>query len=276
MREDKVSRCDHLLTPDLSLGYSFTDDTQLSLSYKMSTVRPPYSRLTGALNYVGRHEIEGGNPALRDERLHDVQLFGSWRGFMLQADYIRSLDTYAYVKQTYPAANLQLLMHPINIDLSALSVYLVWSGRKGCWTPEVTAGMYRQWLTLDSVRHNRPIFSYYFDNTFALPGGWTITANLSGRSRGDMHTNRFAATPLTMDASIGKTFLDRSLTVKLSATDIFNTSCNDWTMNTFGVFVDKRQSYDNRGISLNVIYNFHPRKSRYKGTSAADAELKRL
>lgn len=276
VRDDNVSRRDHLLTPDLSLGYSFNEDTQLSVSYKMSTVRPPYSRLTGALNYVGRHEIEGGNPALRDERLHDIQLFGSWRGFMFQADYIRSLDTYAYVKQLYRASDLQLLMHPVNIDLSALSLYLVWSGRAGCWTPEVTAGMYRQWLTVDATRHNRPIFSYYFDNTFALPGGWTVTANLSGRSRGDMHTNQFAATPLTMDASVGKTFLNKSLTVKLSATDIFNTACNDWTMNTFGVFVDKRQSYDNRGISLNLIYNFHPRKSRYKGTSAADAELNRL
>lgn len=276
VRDDNVSRRDHLLTPDLSLGYSFNEETQLSLSYRMSTVRPPYSRLTGALNYVGSHEIEGGNPALRDERLHDVQLFGSWRGFMLQADYIRSLDTYAYVKQLYPAAGLQLLMHPVNIDLSALSVYLVWSGRIGCWTPEVTAGMYRQWLTLDSMRHNRPIFSYYFDNTFALPGGWSITANFSGQSRGDMHTNRFGAAWLTMDASVGKTFMDRSLTVKLSATDIFNTANNDWTMNTFGVFVDKRQSYDRRGVSLNIIYNFHPRKSRYKGTSAADAELKRL
>lgn len=275
-RDDDVSRRDNLLTPDLSLGYSFNDNAQLSLSYKMATLRPPYSQLTGALSYVGMHEIEGGNPALRDEKMHDLQLFGMWNGFMLQADLLRSIDTYAYVKEIYPAENLQLLMHPVNINLSALSLYLVWNKPVRRWTPNVTVGMYRQWLRIADTRYNRPIFSYYFDNTFSLPKGWIITANMSGRSNGDMHTNRFGATWFTMDASVGKTFFNKSLTVKLLAADIFNTANNDWTMNTYGIFVDKHQSYDQRGISLNIVYNFQPRRSKYKGSTAAEAEMKRL
>ena len=276
IRDKDVSRLDHMLTPDVSLGYSFNEDSQISLSYKMATVKPPYSQITGSLNYVGLHQIEGGNPTLHDERMHDIQLFGMWKGLMLQMDYTRSFDTYAFVKQIYPADNLQLLMHPVNIDVSALSLYLVWSRPVRRWTPNVTAGMYRQWLQLDNHRYDKPLFSYYFDNTFSLPHGWLLTANISGSSQGDMHTNRFGASWFTMDASVGKTFLNKSLTVKLSATDIFNTANNDWTMDTYGVFVDKRQSYDRRGLSLNVIYNFQPRKSRYKGTSAAEDEMKRL
>lgn len=275
-RDGDVSRSDRLLTPDISLGYSFNDDAQLSLSYKTSSVRPPYSQLTGSLNYVGMHEIEGGNPALRDERMHDVQLFGSWNGFMLQADFMRSIDSYAFVKQLLPRDDLQLLLHPVNIDVSALSAYLVWSKPVGRWTPNATFGFYRQWLKLDGQRYDRPIFSYYFDNTFALPAGWTLTAGMSGSSRGDMHTNRFGSNLFTMDASVGKSFMGGALTVKLSATDIFNTANNDWTMNTAGVFVDKRQSYDRRGILLGVIYKLRPRKSAYRGDSAAEAELRRL
>ncbi len=275
-RDEDVSRRDHLLTPDLSIGYNFNDDAQISLSYRMTTVKPPYSQLTGALNYVGLHEIEGGNPSLLDEKMHDVRLFSTWNGFMLYTDYIRSINSYAYVKQLYPAENLQLIMHPVNIDVSALNVYMIWSKQVNWWTPDITVGMYRQWLTLDHTRYNRPIFSYYFDNTFSLPHGWIITANISGQTQGDMHTNRFGTTPFTMDASIGKTLINRSLTIKLSATDIFNTANNDWTMNTFGVHVDKRQSYDRRGLQLNIIYNFQPRKSAYKGNSAAEAEMKRL
>ena len=91
-----------------------------------------------------------------------------------------------------------------------------------------------------------------------------------------MHTNRFGTTYFTMDASVGKKLLNKSLTVKMNATDIFNTANNDWTMNTFGVYVNKRQSYDRRGVSLNIIYNFQPRRSPYKGESASEAELKRL
>lgn len=275
-RDDDVSRRDHLLTPDLSLGYSFNEESQISLSYKIATVKPPYSQLTGSLSYTGLHEIEGGNPGMRDEKMHDLQLFGMWKGFMLQADHTRALDTYAFVKQLYPADNLQLLMHQVNIDVSALNLYLVWSQPIRRWTPNVTLGMYRQWLNLCGTSYNKPIFSYYLDNTFSLPKGWTITASISGSSQGDIHTNRFGASWFTMDASVGKTFLNKSLTVKLSATDIFNTANNDWTMNTYGVFVDKRQSYDRRGIALNIIYNFQPRKSKYKGASAAEAEMKRL
>ncbi|MBD5242464.1 MAG: TonB-dependent receptor [Barnesiella sp.] len=275
-RDDDVSRRDHMLTPDLSLGYSFNDESQVSISYKMATVKPPYSQLTGSLNYTGQHEIEGGNPWLRDEKMYDVQLFGMWKGFMLQADYTRSLDTYAFVKQIYPADNLQLLMHPVNIDVSALSLYLVWRQPIRFWTPSVTAGLYRQWLTIDKNRYNKPIYSYYFDNTFSLPHGWTITANISGSSQGNIHTNRFDGSWFTMDATLGKSFLNKSLTLKLSTTDIFNTANSDWTMNTYGVYVDKRQSYDQRGVSLNIIYNFQPRKSKYKGSSASEAEMKRL
>lgn len=276
IRDKDVSRHNHLLTPDISLAYAFNDDSQLSLSYKMATVKPPYSQLTGSLNYVGMHQIEGGNPGLRDEKMHNIQLFGMWKGFILQADFARSLDTYAYVKELYPADNLQLIMHPVNIDVSALSLYLVWSQPVRRWTPNATVGVYRQWLDIAGTRYDKPIFSYYFDNTFALPHGWTITANISGRSQGDMHTNRFGTTWFTMDASIGKSFINKSLAVKLTATDIFNTANNDWSMNTYGIYVDKRQSYDHRGISLNITYNFQPRKSRYKGSSASEAEMNRL
>ena len=208
--------------------------------------------------------------------MHDFQIFGMWKGFIIQSDLTRALDTYAYVKQLYPANNLQLLMHPANIDVSALSIYLVWSQPVGRWMPNITTGAYRQWLSIEGTHYNKPIFSYYFDNTFSLPGGWTLTANLSGQSQGDMHTNRFGASWFTMDASVGKALLNKSLTIKLSATDIFNTANNDWSMNTFGIFVDKRQSYDRRGISLNIIYNFQPHKSKYKGTSASESELNRL
>ena len=275
-RDEEVSRRDHLLTPDLSLGYSFDQESQISLSYKMVTVKPPYSQLTGSLSYTGLHEIEGGNPALHDEKMHDVQLFGMWHGFMLQTDYTRSLDAFGFVKQLYPTDNLQLLMHPVNIDRTALNLYLMWSKPIRCWTPNVTIGMCQQWLTLDNTKHNKPIFAYYFDNTFALPHGWNVTANFRGQTEGDMSTNRLGSTAFAMDASVGKTFLNKSLTVKLSATDIFNTSNNDWTMNTYGVRVDKHQSYDSRSISLNVIYNFQPRKSKYKGASAAEYEMRRL
>ncbi|MDE5827180.1 MAG: outer membrane beta-barrel family protein, partial [Duncaniella sp.] len=217
-----------------------------------------------------------GNPALRDERMHDIQFFGMLNGFMLQADFTRSIDTYAFVKRLYPADNLQLIMQPINLDVSALDIYFIWSGNIRVWSPNFTIGAHKQWLRLDGTTYDRPIFSYYLENLFTLPYGYQLTLNIHGQSRGDMHTNRFGTTLLSTDASVSKSFLNKSLTVKLSATDIFNTANNDWTMNTYGIFVDKRQSYDRRGISLAVTYRFQPRQSKYKGKNASESEMNRL
>lgn len=275
-KDNNVSRQDNFLTPDISLGYSFNEKSQVSLSYKMITVKPPYSQLTGSLNYVGIHEIEGGNQTLHDERKHDIQFFGMWNDFMLQSDYIRSLDTYAFVKRLYPAPALQLLMHPENIDVSAISVYLIWNKSIKAWTPEMTIGLYKQWMAIGSQQYNSPVFSYYFDNMISLPKGFMITLNAYGQTSGHMHTSRLGTTWFSLDASVSKSFLSKSLRVKLSATDIFNTRNNDWSMNTYGVIVDKHQSYDRRGVSLSVIYRFNPRQSKYKGKAASETEMNRL
>lgn len=275
-RDENVSRRDNLLTPDISLSYDFNERSQISLSYKMSTIKPSYQQLTGSLTYTGRHEIEGGNPTLRDEHRHNLQLFGSWRDFMVQATYSRSLDSYGFVKSLYPASSLQLLMRPVNLDISDFNLYLVWQKKIKAWTPSVTAGVTKQWLTYEGQKHNKPIFAYYFDNTFALPWGIMMTANINGQSSGDMSTNRFGASWFVMDMSLRKSFLNKSLTLQVSATDIFNTGNNDWTMNTCGVFVDRHQTYDRRGISICLTYRLQPRKSRYQGKDASEEEMNRL
>lgn len=271
-----MSKTYNYLTPDISIGYSFNNESQISLSYKMSTVKPPYSQLTGSLSYVGIHEIEGGNPTLKDERMHDIQLFGMWKGLMLQADFTRSIDTYAFIKRIYPASNLQLIMQPVNVDVSAVDLYLAWSKPVKIWTPNLTIGLHKQWLEIDGTSHNRPIFSYYFDNMISLPKGFLITLNARFQTKGDMHTSRFGTTWFSLDASVSKSLLSKSLQLKLAVTDIFNTRNNNWTMNTCGVFVNKQQTYDHRGLSVSLTYNFQPRKSKYKGEDAAKTEMNRL
>ena len=275
-KDNDVSRKDNFLTPDLTIGYTPDEESSISLSYKMATVKPPYSQLTSGLTYAGQYQIEGGNPALRDERMHQVQLFGMWKDFMLQSAFMRSLDTYAFVKRLYPASTPQLLLQPINIDVSSFYLFLMWGKSIGNWTPDVTVGMSTQWLEIEGVKYNKPFFNYGITNTLRLPLGLLLTANITGQSNGDMHTNRFAASWFAMDMSLRKQFFNKSLTVKLSANDIFNTINNDWSMNTYGVIVNKYQKYDGRNVTLSLTYQFQPKKSKYKGGAAAESESSRF
>ena len=275
-KDTDVSRTNHFFTPDISLSYSFNETFMVNLSYKMATVKPPYSQLTSGTTYAGEHEIEGGNPMLRDEKMQDLQLFGQWKDFMLQVDYIRSLDTYAFVKQIYPASTLQMLLHPVNVNVSELSTCLIWGHPVKFWHPEVTLGMSKPWMKLGSNSYNKPIYSYNFQNSISLPKDFYVSANMRGQSRGDMHTNHFTGSWFIMDMSVRKTFLKKTLSIKLTATDIFNTRNNDWSMYTYGILMNKYQSYDRRGITLSVQYQFHPQKSKYKGKVASEAEMNRF
>ena len=276
VKDHGLSRTDNFLTPDISLGYTFDENSSVTLSYKSFTEQPSYSQLTGGLNYVGLHEIEGGNPALRDGHSHQVQLMGMWRDFILQATFRRSLDTYGFVKQVYPAPTLQLVFHPVNIDVSAAWAYLVWQHTVRRWTPAITVGCNPQWLKLDGQRYNKPIWSYYFDNTLTLPGGWLVTANIYGNSSGYVQTQLFNSQWFVMDVSVKKTFFGKTLGIKLSANDIFNTTANGWRLQSYGIDMKKSQSYDDRHVSLTVTYTVQPRKSAYSGTGAAESEASRL
>lgn len=271
-----IRRTDHMLSPDISLSYTTGNDAGISLSYKTATLRPPYSQLTGSLNYVGRHEIEGGNTALQNERMHNLQMSASWSGFILQANGTRSIDTYGFIKRPYEAPTLQLLLQPVNMNVTSLGVFLTWSRPVKAWTPAFTAGMRQQWLRHGGTSYDGNQFFYYLDNTFSLPHGIIITANAYGQSAGPMHTNRFGATPITLDLSIGKHFWGKSLQVKLEAIDVFNTLNNDWTMQSFGITTLKRQTYDRRGISLSLTYRLRPRPNAYRGSAASQSELDRL
>lgn len=277
-KDPDLSRKYNILTPDLSLSYGFNDEgtSMISFAYKSFTELPSYSQLTDGLSYTGRHEIEGGNPALRDGRSHQFTLMGMAGDFIVQGVFRRSLDTYGFIKRVYPADDLQLLFQPVNFNVSCAWFYLVWQKQIRNWRPSVTLGAMPQWLKFAGQKYNTPIFEWYFDNTFTLPLDIIAIVNLYGQSSGYMQTQRFSSKPFMMDASIQKSFLKRSLTLKLSANNIFNCHRNGWTLKSYGVNVRKSQSYDNRYIALTLIYSFQPRKSGYKGEEAVSSEAKRL
>lgn len=104
LTDENVSRKDNFLTPDISLSYIFNERSQASLSYKMTTAKPSYSHLTGSLNYVGQHQIEGGNTSLREGKSHRIQLFGMWRDWTLESEFSHTSNDLAFIKRLYPAA----------------------------------------------------------------------------------------------------------------------------------------------------------------------------
>lgn len=60
---------------------------QLSMSYTSKTRRPNYGDLDGTIDYINRFTLQGGNPYLKPEKTHTVELSGAWRRIFAQFSY---------------------------------------------------------------------------------------------------------------------------------------------------------------------------------------------
>ncbi len=65
---------------------------QLALSYTHKTQRPSYSAPDGTIDYINRFTFEVGNPWLKPEKIHNVQLSGAWSRFFGQLAYTYKKD----------------------------------------------------------------------------------------------------------------------------------------------------------------------------------------
>src|SRR4030095_8036212 len=83
------------LFPTLHLSYEMDEDQELGLSYSRRVNRPDPDELNPFPEYTNIRDIEAGNPQLKPEQIHSVEL-----GYHYHHDKISFLPTF-YYRQTY-------------------------------------------------------------------------------------------------------------------------------------------------------------------------------
>ena len=84
------------LSADFPLG-----KVQASLSYTAKTTRPSFMQLRSSMNYNNRYIYEGGNPLLRPETVHNVQLLLLWRWLQGSVSYTRRRNAIEFQSRDY-------------------------------------------------------------------------------------------------------------------------------------------------------------------------------
>ena len=79
-----------------------------------------------------------------------------------------------------------------------------------------------------------------------------------------------------IDFSVRRYFLNKRLQINLSAHDILHTRNQEWSIQARDVMTHKYSNQDSRKLMLSITYSFNPKKSKYKGKTAGEAETKRL
>ena len=71
-------------------------------------------------------------------------------------------------------------------------------------------------------------------------------------------------------------FLRDALSLELRGNDLFHGSRNYWQTYFGSIIWEQTNQWDTREFSITLRYKFNTTKSKYKGTGAANDELRRL
>ena len=281
--------------PSLSFGTRL-GDLQMQLSYGIKTTRPSYYQLRSEIDYSSKYTLQTGNPLLENEIRHTLDLSGRWKWIAFNVNYLHIKDA-IYDWTTPYDDNGVVMIGMVNFDrpIDVFSAFVNVSPTVGVWTTSNTVGVQKQWLSfnLDDPReatgkryvtYDKPMLIFNSDNAFRLKHDWQLELNSQFYSKAHYRNVKLMQAYWNMTAAVQKSFLkDKSLVVRLSVADIFNTAKQDalldlgnYTLLKGDVFGEGRGNYSFHRVSLSVRYAFNATKSKYKGKGAGQDVIKRL
>ena len=281
--------------PSLSFGTRL-GAVEMQLSYGIKTTRPSYYQLRSEIDYGSKYTLQTGNPLLENEIRHTLDLSGRWKWIAFNVNYLHIKDA-IYDWTTPYDDNGVVMIGMVNFDrpIDVFCAFVNVSPTVGVWTTSNTVGVQKQWLSFNlddpreatgkrHVTYDKPMLIFNSDNAFRLKHDWQLELNSQFYSKAHYRNVKLMQAYWNLTAAVQKSFLkDKSLVVRLSVADIFNTAKQDalidlgnYTLLKGNVFGEERGNYSFHRVSLSVRYAFNATKSKYKGKGAGQDVIKRL
>ena len=254
---------------------------QMQLSYAARTRRPSYRQLSNNVSYGNRFLMQSGNPLLQHEYIHNISLGAMWKFIQFGISYNdRRHAIVFWSEQDSHNSAISRITYTNLPSIKTISTQLAFSPTIGIWTPEFTALMKKQWLTLHTstktYKLNKPIWQFSFNNTFDFGKGWLLSMESFIVKRGDDEIGSIARNSGSVDISLTKSFLKDRLALRIGGTDLFHTRKGGGIGYTESMETQQVSTYDSRQLVVTVTYKFNTSRSKYKGTGAGQAEKNRL
>lgn len=266
--------------PNLSYTTAIKNVT-LQLAYNTKTNRPTYRQLSSNVYYGNRFTLQTGNPFLKPSTAHDLSLVGIWRFIQIMASYKTEKDVIIFwTEQMETNPSISILSHKNLEKLPSFTAFLSLSPTFGIWSPQLSGGFVKQWLTLTSneqpITLNKPIAIASFNNSFSLSKGFLLTLDVSFQGSGNTQNVFLTENTIVANVGIVKSFLDDQLRVELKGHDIFKGKKDGNLLYNKQMEFYQLNRYDSREIELTLRYKFNSSRSKYKGTGAGQEEINRL
>jgi len=268
--------------PSVSLA-ALLGPVQASLSYSTRTQRPGFANLSDAIRYNSRYVLQRGNSKLQNAISHELSLTARWNILTFVSQYTRTDHAMVQWSHKYNDDGVVLVdIQNLNNPVRTVSCYLIAQPTIGIWTLNYLAGVQNQWLNVDYEDRvlsfsGRPMWIAQAGNTFTLPMGFQASLDAEFHSKAYSQNMLITVNYFNLNASVQKTFLkDRSLVVRLDATDLTRTA-NQFIHADFGGHIhDQDNIMDTQRVTLSARYSFNAARSKYKGTGAGQETLQRM
>lgn len=270
--------------PSAGLTYNVNPKNTFALNYSRRINRPSYQDLNPFQNRLDELTYEQGNPFLKPEYAHNLQLrhtfnykFNTTLSYSHTQDQItRFLDTAGTSANYITWLNLSN-QYAYSLAFSAPIQIRKW------WNSftNMTGSHIRNQADFGEgkvVALNVSTFNIYSQQTFTLPKGWT--AEVSGwYNSPSIWGGTFKMNAMwSMDMGIQKKILKDKGNVKLGVSDIFRS--NRWTgVSRFGALnLDIAGGWDSRRLKLNFTYNLGSSevKAARRRTTGLEDEQRRV
>lgn len=289
--DDKMLRKQSNVFPSLSWSRSY-GPWKLSLVYAEKTTRPTFWQLRDALQYHSRFVFESGNPTLRNTVNNSFSAKANYHWLIMGVDYLHAARKIVEWAEPFDDKGAILLKNQNLVrPVKSYSFYAIANPTIGCWSPNYTAGVTKQFLTLNltddrfpsgvcRTSFNRPMFLFYANNAFRIEGRrsglWQFELNMQYRSKMDSDNTYLLNDIWSLDAALQKTFLDGNLTLRLTAFDLLRHMVENGISDFGDILVCQTNDHLSQKIGLSIHYRFNTARSKYRGSGAGIDAKNRL
>jgi hypothetical protein len=280
VKKDEQSRRYSQWFPNFSFSTRL-NEVNLQLSYTAKTKRPSYRQLSSNVFYINRFSLQTGNPFLNPSVIHDITLVSSWKFLQLMVSYKHEKNAVIYwAKQLEDNPAVTLLAYRNLKKLPSFTGFLTLSPSFGIWSPQLSGGFVKQWVTIESnnkpVHLNKPMPMVSLNNSLSLSKGFLLTLDMNYQGKGHVQNIYLTENIFRVNVGITKSFFKDQLSIAVKGHDLFKGKKDGNLLYDSQMELYQLNRYDSREFELTVRYKFNSAKSKYKGTGAGDKEINRL
>jgi outer membrane receptor protein involved in Fe transport len=252
------------LFPTVFVNQKISENSNLRYTYGRRIDRPNYQQLNPFNFYMDPYTIQQGNPYLKPQFTNNFEVSYSYKsGLSLSLGYSKVKDLILDSKTAQNDSTRIVTVGQGNIgsgEYYSAGLYFPLAVAKW-WNLQNNFNLFYNKFNdnnLEGAPFELSKLSYNFNITssITLPADWTIETNFwlnSPRVRGLEKTTIYQ---YALNTGVQKSFLNKSLKLKLNIDDIFATNYWKGTLNYQNVNLRVQNNYINRRVSFNISYSF--------------------